>query len=183
MSKPEKSIVEYDGPVARIYLRGGHSDIFTIVDRGDAELLRLTRWYLHTGGYASRCIQINGRTHSILMHRVVAGATTTQQVDHINGNKLDNRRANLQICSQSINVIKSRKYSKPTTSQYRGVNRMTGSELWDCRITIDGQWYRLGLFRDEDVAGAIAGKARNDYFSNGTLPSSINQTRNKRLVW
>ena len=56
------------------------------------------RWSL-MDDVARRGVKIGRRHHSILMHREVVGATLGDglAVEHINGNKLDNRRANLRV--------------------------------------------------------------------------------------
>jgi len=65
--------------------------LFAIVDAADYEWLSRYRWFLCGAGYAAR--HAPGKT--ILMHREIMQAPAGMVVDHINGNRLDNRRCNL----------------------------------------------------------------------------------------
>lgn len=77
-----------------IYLNHGAK---TIVDSDDYKRLIPFKWRLNTTGYATRTYR------SISMSRVIMNAKTGEYVDHINGNKLDNRKSNLRICSNQQN--------------------------------------------------------------------------------
>lgn len=74
-------------------------------------------WYESDTGYALKRGYIQGKSSTIRMHRVIMDAPKGVEVDHINGNKLDNRKNNLRVVSHAINswnVIqnKKRKYDK-----------------------------------------------------------------------
>lgn len=68
-----------------------------LVDDKDYEFVSRWKWKRHPQGYASRSGYENGQFVTILMHRLIADAKDGVEVHHVNGNKLDNRRANLQI--------------------------------------------------------------------------------------
>lgn len=76
-------------------------DRFALVDAADADLVLPYRWY-YASGYAQR--SVSGSRHQSL-HRLLAGLTPgdKRQVDHINGDGLDNRRANLRVCTAQEN--------------------------------------------------------------------------------
>lgn len=67
-------------------------------------------WYLSDTGYAVR----KGKEGSIRLHRLVAGTPEGKVTDHLNGDKLDNRRSNLRVCSQRVNS-QNRKNTKGYT--------------------------------------------------------------------
>lgn len=71
--------------------------------------------YLTTNGYA--CFNDNGK--SIYIHRMVMGYTGSLQMDHINSDKLDNRKENLQILSASNNRAKTN--FVPSSAGFRNV--------------------------------------------------------------
>jgi hypothetical protein len=81
-------------------------------------------------------------------------------IDHINGNKLDNRAINLRIvtnrfnCSEGVRV-NSEKYS----SKYAGVSRCKNEKSWQSFIRIDGEKKYLGSFINELDAAAAYQKA------------------------
>lgn len=68
------------------------------VDDEDYDALNAHRWRLHSGGYACRSVFSGGRgSDTILMHRVVMNAPPHLEVDHVHGNKLDNRKSQLRL--------------------------------------------------------------------------------------
>lgn len=68
-----------------------------IVDAVDYEWLRSFSWYYTFAGYAAHGAKKNGKRHETQMHREILKPPQFVQVEHINGNKLDNRRENLRI--------------------------------------------------------------------------------------
>ena len=82
------------------------------------------------------------------MHRLVLGAEGDQIVDHVNGNGLDNRRANLRFASRSTNAANSSKRS--SNRKYKGVYKNgTG---WSASLTHSGKNVHLGTYRSEEMA-------------------------------
>lgn len=99
-----------------IVLAGSTKEV-AIVDEEDlAELLKF-KWYLSSTGYACNLEYVKGsgkkeqKTVSRSMHRVIMKAPKGVQVDHINGNRLDNRRENLRLCSLAQNNQNAKCYS------------------------------------------------------------------------
>jgi hypothetical protein len=80
------------------------------------------------------------------MHRLVTSFPKEKIVDHINRNKLDNRRANLRIADKSINAINSG-LRNTNTSGYKGISWSKRGKKWEVYIGKDNIRIRLGLFR------------------------------------
>ncbi len=132
-----------------------------LVDDEDYELLNKYKWHFMTVGYAGRSFYINKNKSRILyMHRVILDAKTEQYVDHINGNKLDNRRSNLRICTQSQNCSNSKKSKSKISSKYKGVwKRNDGrSKCWVAEHMLNRKKLYIGSFYSEE-------EARNAYDS------------------
>jgi hypothetical protein len=103
---------------------------------------------------------IGGRT--VYMHRFLTGAMPGQEVDHVNGDGLDNRRANLRVCSRQANSWNGKKRCR-SSSRYKGVTRRP-SGRWHARINVDAKQIHLGSFACEDMAAeAYDGAARKLY--------------------
>ena len=71
-------------------------------------------------------------------------------VDHINGNTLDNRRSNLQVCLQYQNVHRSLKAK--ASSGFIGVSKRSDSRNFQARLNVNGRRYELGCFQSPFVA-------------------------------
>lgn len=104
-------------------------DKVTSVDDDDYEWLIKHKWqYLSTrNGYAIRGYYENGKCKHYYMHRLITKCPENMQVDHINGNSLDNRKSNLRICTHSQNLHNSRKQRGirgKSSSMYKGVRFM-----------------------------------------------------------
>jgi hypothetical protein len=94
-----------------------YPNAYTLVDDEDYEYLNQWKWHKGNHGYVSNCKWTNGKTVHELIHRVITKAPKDMYVDHINHNKIDNRRCNLRICTQSQNVSNQR----PKKQKYKGV--------------------------------------------------------------
>lgn len=94
------------------------------------------------------------------MHRAIAaemGFPATAHVDHRNGDKLDNRRANLRTADKKTNGANRTAYKKRATisSQYKGVAWRADRQAWWAYITVDRKRTYLGFFPVEaDAARA-----------------------------
>lgn len=122
-----------------------------VVDAEDFESLSRYKWAYHSNGYAYRSERKNGKTVSVLMHRVVAGTPDDLITDHINGDKLDNRRANLRACTYTQNLGNASLRSNNTTG-YKGVTWDKSRGRWRARVNVDGREYHLGRFETRDEA-------------------------------
>lgn len=93
-----------------------------------------------------------------LAHRVawvlVHGEWPEQDIDHINGNPLDNRLENLRSVPHTANMFNRKKYAN-NTSGFKGVVFHKGSQKWTASITANNKAKFLGNFdRKEDAAKA-----------------------------
>lgn len=112
-------------------------------------------WYVNKLGYACNDTEPRKLMHSFIMDTPKGSVT-----DHINGNKLDNRKANLRICTQSQNMANS-VMKKNNKSGYRGVSWNKKYLKWEAYLTKDYKHYFLGYFsKKEDAALAYNRRAK-----------------------
>jgi hypothetical protein len=130
---------------------------YALVDEDDFFYVSGRRWYLHALGYAFHSAQRGRVVTQTYMHRWLLGLEPgdSRQADHINRNRLDNRRANLRIVETGEN---SQNLTPRTndSSKYRGVwwHRQRG--YWVAAVQVQGVKYHVGTFASEDEAGAAA---------------------------
>lgn len=117
------------------------------VDDADFEAVSALRWYVAKNGYAA-----NDSRPRKTMHRMVMGFPDGS-VDHINGDRLDNRRANLRVCTQSGNTANS-KLSRANTSGYKGVSWDKKAGKWTVTTTKDYRHVFGGYFDSKEEAAA-----------------------------
>lgn len=96
------------------------------------------------------------------MHRFITNAPKELEVDHINGNRLDNRKENLRICTKSQNLRNQHKTCG--SSKYKGVSWRVRANKWESRIYVDGKKLFLGLYSDEEDAAKAYDKAAIQHY-------------------
>lgn len=146
----------------KIPLQGKHGKgKFAIVDDEDYEEISKYTWLASERGYALRCAYQDGKTDTVLLHRQVIGAQKGHVVDHINRDKLDNRRSNLRIVTQAQNTM-NRSGNKSNISGFKGVYWQKNRQNWQARISKDYKQIHIGTFDDlEEAARAYDAVAAN----------------------
>lgn len=123
---------------------------YAVVDDADYSRVNAWRWTVTDQGYARAS---NGTDGYVLMHRLVAGPPDHLEVDHANGDRLDNRRANLRACTRQKNAL-NRAISSNNTSGFRGVCLVRSTGKWVARIAKGGRRRHLGEFDTPEEASA-----------------------------
>lgn len=134
-----------------------------IVDDSDLEAVSAHTWSIETSGYAVTNTpdpKRKGKYRVTKMHRLIMGFThgDKQYVDHINGDKLDNRRANLRPATNSQNLC-NRKAPVSNRSGYKGVSFHKASSKWRATICQNYKYQHLGLFETAEQAADAYAKA------------------------
>lgn len=131
-----------------------------LVDEGMLPYLTGYNWRATGRGrahvYAGCLVRIAGKQRFVSMHRLIAGARVGEVVDHINGNTLDNRQANLRRCTPAENM-RNRKRHANSTRRFCGVEQLRNR--WRASITVDGVTRRLGSFPGEIEAACAYDRA------------------------
>ena len=131
----------------------------TIIDLCDIKLVKPYKWGLDKDGYA--VTHIKGKRQ--LMHRFLLGVSGANDVDHINGDRLDNRRKNIRVCSRSQNNMNI-PLRVSNSSGVTGVNWSKGHNAWEARIWYQKRSIHLGIFKDFYEAVKARKKAEAEYY-------------------
>lgn len=94
-------------------------------------------WYLHK--YVQRNFYVMGKAKPALLHRVIMDAPKGVEVDHIDGDKLNNQLSNLRLCSHQQNQHNRRFLNKNNTSGFKGVFFDKRRGAWYCQIKVNGK--------------------------------------------
>ena len=119
-----------------------------IIDNDDWELVSKHKWFANKLGGKFYAATYNVRPINLPMHRLILGLPDSSMwVDHIDGNTLNNTRANLRICTPQQNAC-NRRIRSDNTSKYKGVSYRKDSGLWRARIGVNGKVINIGHFQD-----------------------------------
>lgn len=149
-------------------------NMVTVVDDDDYAQVSKYNWQLDRG-YAKVSIHL-GRSKKwkpgsykyeykrIYLHRLIMNAPDGVEVDHINGNRLDNRKSNLRLCSRKENSANCRARKSKSYSKYKGVSKAKRSLGWTAQIMVDGKSIYLGTHPSEEAAALAYNLAAKKHF-------------------
>lgn len=138
----------------------------TLVDEADVDVVARYQWQLNThrnSRYAIASIRIDGRRRTVGLHRLIMNAVAGQSVDHIDGDGLNNTRANLRLVSRGQNRANSIKH-KLATSVFKGVyayGKRFRAQISSRNIRpLGGPWFIGDFDTQHDAAKAYDACAR-----------------------
>jgi len=145
---------------------------FALVDNKDFDWLDQWNWYFNPQGYATRHQYIkvsNGKYKNriIRMHRLINNTPDGFETDHINRNKLDNRRENLRTVTASINRF-NQGLRRDNTSGIKGVSWDKSKNIWKVRIWKNYKEFFLGGFSNLEDAILVRKQAEKIYYNIAT---------------
>lgn len=129
---------------------------YTRIDRTNFKWLSQWRWTLNPQGYVRRIEYRNGKQVQVFMHHEVMGLKPggSMRTDHIDRNKLNNRKRNLRVATTAMNsantVVQKRSKS--------GVKNVYANKYgtFDAYITVNRKRRHLGSFKTIDEAALVA---------------------------
>lgn len=145
-----------------------------LVDDDDYEELNRYRWNLNNRGYARRSsVATEPREMHVLINKTPDGLVT----DHINGNKLDNRKVNLRSITRSQNCYGQR----GRTDRPKGVRKQHDS--WTARLRHNGKEFHLGSYGTvSEAVEAYNEKATEIWGPYARLSEIAHETKSMREV-
>lgn len=108
--------------------------------------------------YAARYVGRGREKRLLFMHRVINQTPDDLITDHIDGNGLNNTRANLRSVTHTQNM-QNRQINRNSSSGFKGVSWDAERRLWSAAISSSGRRYKLGRFATKDEAAAAYASA------------------------
>lgn len=154
--KDPNEIILYDNYAEIIlYDMNSNEKSRVLIDLDDMHKVKKYKWCLKGNGYVH-----NGKIH---LHRFIMDCQDDMSVDHINRNKLDNRKCNLRICTRRQNNF-NRGIRNDNTSGIIGVSFDKRRNKWRSRIQVDKKEKHLGYFNTVEEAIRARKQAELEYF-------------------
>jgi len=139
------------GNIAFVPLTRGYE---AVIDAADVPLVNGFNWQAMVTSrsvYAQRTDRTDPKPRSVRMHRTIVGEPAGLQVDHIDGDGLNNQRDNLREVTPSQNAKNQRKH-RDNTSDLKGVSFHKRDGKWSAQIGVDGKQKHLGYFDTKEEA-------------------------------
>jgi hypothetical protein len=139
----------------------------TLIDEADFDTVGRSKWYAHETKYAfyaaRRIMGLGSKTGVFTyLHRYLVDAPPKTDVDHKNGDCLDNRGNNLRVLDRTRNMQNSRRSCGK--SRFKGVGAAWKEGNWTARIRVDGIVIHLGTHPSQENAAKAYDDAAVKYF-------------------
>lgn len=146
--------------ICECVVKSNNGEIKTfIIDSKDYEFISIRNWYINESGYV---ISWMDKKH-IRLHRLIINPNDGFDIDHINGNTLDNRRKNLRICTRQQNSMNQKNHSNNTSGK-SGVTFNKKSKKWCVSIGYKYKRIFIGYYKTKDEAINARMKAEKEYY-------------------
>lgn len=132
--------------------------LVSLIDEEDRDRVAQFKWCASRSGHSNLVYAIRKESgRKLILHRIITGALPGQVVDHINGDTLDNRKANLRLVSQGENLANTGP-TKKNRSGVRGVHMNRWGD-WVVQIRRCGLSRYVGTFESLTDAESAFEKA------------------------
>jgi hypothetical protein len=131
-----------------------------IIDPEDAALVSQYEWRSQKGRLSVYAVTGHGK-NTVRMHRLIAGTPNGVEVDHGNGDGLDNRRSNLRSATKSQNA-QNRGPSSRNKTGFKGVSVYPRLGLFKVDIMVNRKSHHIGYFKSAEEGARAYDKAAID---------------------
>ena len=102
------------------------------------------------------------------MHRLITGAPVGMDVDHVDGDGLNNQDENLRVCTHAENGYNRRKLASNNTTGYKGVSIFRDGKFvrYQAKIRVASKLLHLGLFTTAEAAARAYDQAAREHFGD-----------------
>lgn len=150
-------------PVRLIPLKG---NVVAIIDEADAKRVLAHKWHLTAQGYAAANTGPKATKKYWRLHRFILEAPEDRQVDHINGNRLDNRRRNLRLTTASQNQQNRHGPQSNSRTGVLGVSWRASSGRYEVTLGVNGKRRFIGSFDNLQAAADASREARRQLLTH-----------------
>lgn len=157
--RPKENAISHDGLSWRIALWTKNGTVFARISAEDVERVRGLRWLVRKNGY----VTTPGNVGAIRLHRFVLNAPEGAEVDHINGDKPDNRRENLRLANRKQQG-ENQKVHRDNKCGVRGVSERNGR--FRAVVTHNYRQHCAGTFGTKEEAAEAAKALRARLFAH-----------------
>ena len=159
----DKNEIKLYEDYAMLILKNKRGEIVgeSIIDLDDVDLISQYKWTLGNHGYVTS----GSGKNQILLHRLLSNAPNNVYVDHINRNKLDNRKLNYRFCTNQENNRNKDLYAH-NSSGITGVTWNKERSKWQAQIVVNDKNISLGRFEVFDDAVNARLNAEEKYFKD-----------------
>lgn len=155
--------------MAEIYLNTGN---IALIDDDDLPKVIGYSWYEYKGYAVRMSRKHEGKRKMLFLHRLILPSATGMVIDHINRNRLDNRKSNLRISTRKNNN-RNRKRIEGASSPYRGVIWRPHAKKWKAYIKSDKKQHHLGYFEKPEEAAMAYNIAAYELFGEFAVLNPI----------
>ena len=148
--------------------------MIAIVDDEDFERFGKFKWYALKDKktyYAVRNVGLYPNRIKQRLHREILNTPKGIDIDHINGNGLDDKRENLRLCTRQENCRNQRHARPGKNSKFKGVHWSRQARKWHAQIKMDGHTTYLGYFSDDTDAAQAYDAAARKLFGEFAAPN------------
>lgn len=157
MPRPNLNKYEFVDDFVKIITTKGQ---VILIDLDDFENCKTISWHVDSVGYPSG----SHLCEKIRLHRYIMNPPKGLQVDHINRDKLDNRKSNLRIVTHQENHF-NMPLNRNNKSGHKGVHFNRECNKWCCQLTINGKCVYSALYEDIDDAIKKREELESIYFT------------------
>jgi len=164
-----KKLLSYSPETGKLYWKPRDSTTSTRPSSFNTRHAHTEAGCLNDKGY----VLVSVKEKRLRAHRVIYAMMVgewPEEVDHINGNRSDNRWSNLRNVPHCSNRANTYGWSKKTSSKFIGVCKQPGCDRWKAQATVDGRTKHIGLFKTE----VEAARARDEFVAALTPYAKLN---------
>lgn len=159
---PNRYSVRSDGTAQLIISLPGAPEAICLYDVADHHLVVQHRWSVNDQGYVIARMTSGSLYSTFRLARLLLGLSPhdPRVGDHISGDTLDNRRANLRIVGHQANVAHQAVVNGRGTSRFRNVHWSRSDKRWVAQVKVSYVKHHIGSFLTEEEAALAAAEFR-----------------------